>query len=153
MRVSETYDDMAKAKMAEFCKPPFLFPDTNHNKTKDMEELFFILKRYFKMFRCTVEAVMLYKSTLPVSEGLGGGSGACHWQSSLDEWASIHPAGTGLLTPNNDKWASAISSSSARLTSYATTRPAYSEWVQSEKGFLNASICGESGALEIWDND
>ena len=31
-------------KQIEFCTPSFLFSDTNPNKTKVMEDLFFILK-------------------------------------------------------------------------------------------------------------
>lgn len=36
--------------MAGFCKPSSLFPDINPNKTKVMEDLFFILKHYLKTF-------------------------------------------------------------------------------------------------------
>lgn len=41
---------VAKAEMADLCKPSFLFPDTIPNKIKAMQDLFFILKRYLNGF-------------------------------------------------------------------------------------------------------
>ena len=56
-------NSVAEAEMADFGKPPFLFPD-NPNKTKVRKDLLFALKRY--------RHCLSQEATLP---GLGGGRG------------------------------------------------------------------------------
>lgn len=140
-----------EAEMADFSKSSFLFPDTNPNKTKVMEDWFFILKQYLKAspMGCGSGNVLSEHSACfrkPPCLPWEGVAGTCHWQSSPDEWASIHPPGTRLLTSNSDKCANAACRPrlSEWLTSYNNARLDYSESCGRGAG-LPTGLGGEGG--------
>lgn len=119
---------MASTEMADFCQPLFLFPDTNSIKTKVMEDLFFILKRYLKCFWCTVETVMFYKSTLPASGGHPAWPGRRKCAPVTDSLLqmnglqfTLQGQGYSLLTMTNVQMQQ-LDHSSERLTSNTSAR-------------------------------
>lgn len=147
-----------EAEMADFSKSSFLFPDTNPNKTKVMEDWFFILKQYLKasLMGCGSGNVLSEHSACfrkPPCLPWEGVAGTCHWQSSPDEWASIHPPGARLLTSNSDKCANAACQPrlSEWLTSYNNARLDYSESCGRGAGLPTGLLGAGGGALAIRD--